>query len=126
SKAQLSSWILLLLIGPVLSFCLLPLFFPYFIIAHAISYVYIIVLVVRITVLDPAPALVRAKRKGGHRPQANPPKRGHIIQQGKCTLCEVQVSEPESKHCKRCNKCCEKFDHHCVWLNTCIGGRNYR
>lgn len=25
----------------------------------------------------------------------------------------------------RCNKCIEGFDHHCTYLNTCIGTRNY-
>mmetsp|Transcript_51480 Transcript_51480/g.143903 ORF Transcript_51480/g.143903 Transcript_51480/m.143903 type:complete len:381 (-) Transcript_51480:76-1218(-) len=42
-----------------------------------------------------------------------------------CKLCN-QIAPPRSKHCRDCDKCIEVFDHHCMWLNNCIGGRNYR
>eukprot|EP00656_Telonema_subtile_P007017 TRINITY_DN13276_c0_g2_i2.p1 TRINITY_DN13276_c0_g2~~TRINITY_DN13276_c0_g2_i2.p1 ORF type:complete len:610 (-),score=135.51 TRINITY_DN13276_c0_g2_i2:6-1835(-) len=28
-------------------------------------------------------------------------------------------------HCRRCNKCITDFDHHCTFLNACIGKGNY-
>lgn len=42
-----------------------------------------------------------------------------------CYICDVILNKT-SKHCGDCGKCVDKFDHHCVWLNTCIGIKNYK
>mmetsp|Transcript_16681 Transcript_16681/g.15044 ORF Transcript_16681/g.15044 Transcript_16681/m.15044 type:complete len:367 (-) Transcript_16681:50-1150(-) len=42
-----------------------------------------------------------------------------------CYICETKV-EIISKHCTHCKKCVLRFDHHCKWLNTCIGSKNYK
>ena len=42
-----------------------------------------------------------------------------------CTVCSTPVSQT-AKHCSRCDKCVNGFDHHCTWLNNCIGVQNYR
>ena len=42
-----------------------------------------------------------------------------------CDTCDLP-KPARSKHCGLCNACCEKFDHHCVWLNACVGLHNYK
>ncbi|KAF6172255.1 hypothetical protein GIB67_024877 [Kingdonia uniflora] len=41
-----------------------------------------------------------------------------------CALCDFEVRK-HSKHCRSCHRCVEGFDHHCRWLNNCIGKKNY-
>lgn len=42
-----------------------------------------------------------------------------------CDFCQV-FQPPGGAHCPDCNVCIAGYDHHCVWMGTCIGKRNYR
>ena len=41
-----------------------------------------------------------------------------------CPKCELTCTE-ESRHCFICERCVEGFDHHCQWLDSCIGANNH-
>jgi DHHC palmitoyltransferase len=42
-----------------------------------------------------------------------------------CDKCD-SIRPPRCHHCRICNKCVLQFDHHCVWLNNCVGYNNVR
>lgn len=42
-----------------------------------------------------------------------------------CVSCMVR-KPLRSKHCKRCERCVAKTDHHCPWVNNCVANNNHR
>lgn len=44
---------------------------------------------------------------------------------GYCALCR-QYKPVRTHHCSDCGMCCLKMDHHCVFLNNCVGFGNYK
>ncbi|XP_054850644.1 palmitoyltransferase ZDHHC4 [Eublepharis macularius] len=51
---------------------------------------------------------------------------GVMFERGiECTTCSAR-KPARSKHCGVCHSCVHRFDHHCVWVNNCIGAFNMR
>lgn len=78
-----------------------------------------------VLLVDPADPEVRARPAGVIVPEFDRAKHRHVIENGRCHLCNITTRDQRTKHCSICNKCVPRFDHHCKWLNNCIGGRNY-
>lgn len=41
-----------------------------------------------------------------------------------CSVCKG-FKAPRSHHCKKCGRCVLKMDHHCPWINGCVGHANH-
>lgn len=41
-----------------------------------------------------------------------------------CPDCEI-IRTPRCRHCNLCNACVDRYDHHCPWVNNCIGKGNF-
>ena len=59
--------------------------------------------------IDPSDPRLLRDREG--QSSSNTPEEGEDTKQ--CWICDVQVGA-KSMHCKFCNKCVDRFDHHCM------------
>ncbi|KAL8166852.1 hypothetical protein V2J09_008351 [Rumex salicifolius] len=48
-----------------------------------------------------------------------------VLQSRRCAKCS-SYKPPRAHHCRTCRSCILKMDHHCVWINNCVGYRNYK
>lgn len=50
-------------------------------------------------------------------------KEGQII--FKCPKC-CSIKPERAHHCSVCQRCVRKMDHHCPWVNNCVGENNQK
>ncbi|XP_069913053.1 probable palmitoyltransferase ZDHHC11B isoform X21 [Oryctolagus cuniculus] len=95
-------------------------------ISHVAGGLFLVHLVAHLTAvsIDPAEPNVRLRGYLKPPPVFDRSKHDHVIEDLYCHLCQIKVNK-HTKHCRTCNKCVAGFDHHCDWLNNCVGSRNY-
>ncbi|XP_059693994.1 palmitoyltransferase ZDHHC23 isoform X1 [Haemorhous mexicanus] len=42
-----------------------------------------------------------------------------------CTKCQL-LRPARAGHCRLCGRCVRRLDHHCVWINSCVGEQNHQ
>jgi len=57
----------------------------------------------------------------GKHPTLPPPDEDWTI----CVRCEM-YRPPRAHHCRICQRCIRRMDHHCPWINNCVGERNQK
>ncbi|KAE9401066.1 zf-DHHC-domain-containing protein [Gymnopus androsaceus JB14] len=53
------------------------------------------------------------------------PNEGRLNGQTFCVSCMAR-KPLRSKHCRICNRCTARHDHHCPWIWNCVGANNHR
>ncbi|KAK0134581.1 Palmitoyltransferase ZDHHC23 [Merluccius polli] len=52
-------------------------------------------------------------------------KEEESVRKNWCPTCRL-ARPPRAGHCQICGVCVQRLDHHCVWINSCVGQGNHR
>lgn len=109
---QIGGWVALLVFALAAYLIIIPVFKP--VVQIPLNVTISVLLVIHVLshvaalIIDPADHELRKIGSSLAVPEFDRTKHLHVIENGRCHLCNIKTSSPRTKHCSVCNKCVEK------------------
>ncbi|XP_044161917.1 palmitoyltransferase ZDHHC12 isoform X1 [Bufo gargarizans] len=82
-----------------------------------------------VSLMDPGYVLADYEEKHDPRPgnegQEMTSLNPGAVRMRRCGYCLLK-QPMRSRHCKSCQRCVRRYDHHCPWISNCVGEKNHR
>ncbi|XP_054440267.1 palmitoyltransferase ZDHHC12 isoform X3 [Pteronotus mesoamericanus] len=95
---------------------LLPLTFLLLVLGSLLLYLAVSLMDPGYVNIQPQPQEEAKEEQTAMVPQAIPLRR--------CRYCMV-LQPLRARHCRECRRCVRRYDHHCPWMENCVGERNH-